>query len=64
MRIAEIGFAIWAVLVGLNWLISNPESAPQQAALAGQTLVLLCIPYCIIAVIQRGQKPQSTKTQD
>lgn len=54
IRVAQVLFAIWAAIIALNWIMSNPESAPQQAALAGQTLVLLFIPYSVLAVFQRS----------
>jgi hypothetical protein len=49
-----ITYTIWAVLVLFNWVVSTPESAPQQAALAGQALVLSFIPYAIVSVFQRS----------
>jgi hypothetical protein len=54
MRVLEVIFAIWAILVFLWWVIMEPESAPQQSALAGQALVLLAAPYVIIATLQRS----------
>jgi hypothetical protein len=54
MRVLEAMFAVWAVLVFVWWVGSEPESAPQQAALAGQALVLLAAPYVIISTMQRG----------
>jgi len=40
--------------VFLWWTMMEPESAPQQSALAGQALVLLPAPYVIVATLQRG----------
>jgi hypothetical protein len=54
MHLSEFLFLIWAVGVSLFWLGSEPTSAPQQAALAGQALVLICIPYCVLSVFQRA----------
>ena len=54
MRVIEVLFTIWALLVFAWWMLTDPTSAPQQAALAGQALVLLCTPYVIVATLQRG----------
>ncbi|MDR2857164.1 MAG: hypothetical protein LBV50_04880 [Novosphingobium sp.] len=53
--IFPIIYAIYAGLVLFNWIVTSPESAPQQAALAGQTLVLAFIPYAILSVFQRAR---------
>lgn len=55
MKTAETIFCFWFALVLLWWGISEPESAPQQSALAGQALVLLAGPYAIIATLQRSR---------
>lgn len=64
MKVAEIVFYLWVGLVAAWWVISSPESAPQQAALAGQALVLVCIPYTIVAVMQRARNPEISATND
>ena len=53
-------YSVWALLVGLWWAQSGPESAPQQAAVAAQALVLVVIPYTITATLQRA----SSKIRD
>jgi hypothetical protein len=63
MKIAEILFIIWAIAVALFWVFSMPSSAPQQAALAGQALVLVCIPYCALSVLQRSWAARQEKVQ-
>ena len=61
MKTAETIFCFWFALVLLWWGISEPESAPQQSALAGQALVLLAGPYAIIATLQRSR---NTRTKE
>lgn len=53
-------YGLWALLVFFYWVMASPESAPQQAALAGQTLVLAFIPYAIISVFQRSRRDDSS----
>ena len=53
VNILEKVFFVWASFVAAYWVTSNPESAPQQAALAAQALVLVAIPYCALATFQR-----------
>lgn len=60
MKLFELLFIFWAIGVALFWIGSTPESAPQQAALAGQALVLVCIPYCVLSVIQRTMGRDNT----
>jgi len=55
LNLSEFLFLIWAAGVMLFWSFSTPDSAPQQAALAGQALVLICIPYCVLSVLQRSR---------
>lgn len=62
-NIGELAFIIWAVGVSLFWIVSVPESAPQQAALAGQALVLICVPYCVLSVLQRSRAVRDAKVQ-
>ena len=62
-RLSEALFIIWAIGVSVFWIGSTPQSAPQQAALAGQALVLICIPYCVVSVLQRGWAAREAKTQ-
>lgn len=59
-----IVYSIWAVIVFFNWFVSTPESAPQQAALAGQTLVLAFIPYAMISIFQRSANTNAKPSQD
>lgn len=61
MKIVETVFIGWAILIMLWWAQAVPESAPQQAALAGQALVLLVGPYVIMSTLQRGQSRQSSE---
>jgi hypothetical protein len=55
LKAFETIYIIWAILVAFWWVFTDPESAPQQAALAGQALVLIGIPYTILAIVQRGR---------
>ena len=64
MKLASRVFAVWAILVGIWWIISDPESAPQQAALAGQALVLLGLPYFLLAALQREESLQTIRIRD
>lgn len=61
-NLSEVIFVIWAIGVAIWWIGSSPESAPQQAALAGQALVLVCIPYCALSVLQRSSAARDAKT--
>lgn len=61
MSLGEFLFLVWAIIVGLFWLTSQPSTAPQQAALAGQALVLICIPYCVLSVFQRAWAARETR---
>lgn len=61
LNLSEILFLIWAGIILAWWAVSVPESAPQQAALAGQALVLICIPYCVLSVLQRSWAARAEK---
>lgn len=62
-NVGAVLFVIWAIGVAIFWIVSTPESAPQQAALAGQALVLVCIPYCVLSVLQRSALTDGVKTE-
>lgn len=55
MKVGEALFVVWTAVVAIWWIVSDPESAPQQAALAGQALVLVTLPYCVLAALQRAR---------
>jgi hypothetical protein len=61
VNIGELVFILWAVGVSVFWIGSSPESAPQQATLAGQALVLICVPYCVLSVLQRSRAARGAK---
>lgn len=65
IRTGAMAYVFWAILVALWWISSDPDSAPQQAALAGQALVLTCIPYTILSTLQRSQhEPARKRVED
>lgn len=64
MKLGEILFIVWAIGVMLFWVSSTPVSAPQQAALAGQALVMICAPYCVLSVLQRSRLARDTKERE
>lgn len=64
LNLSELLFLIWTAVIMLFWAFSTPESAPQQAALAGQALVMICIPYCALSVLQRSWAARDMEPQE
>jgi hypothetical protein len=64
LNLSDLLFLVWTSCIALWWIGSSPDSAPQQAALAGQALVLICIPYCALSVLQRSWAAQERKRQE
>lgn len=55
MIIGAVVALLWILLNGANYLASNPESAPQQAAGAAMTMVGLIFPYVIFRIVTTVQ---------